>query len=84
MVTDFRVALKQWREIHPLQVYLSVERVTQGDAATKVGVSRHTMGVWLQGTSNPSPEKMAAVADLMGWPLANLQTAWAKWEGQKP
>lgn len=81
---DFRVALNTWRGTNPLRVYLNEKGISQVDAATKFNVSRYTVIMWLQGTSNPSPENMQAIANFMGFPLVNLRTAWAKWEGKKP
>lgn len=81
---DFRVALNTWRGTNPLRVYLADKGITHTDAAAQIAVSRFTVIMWLQGTSNPAPENMRAIANFMGYPLANLEHAWAKWEGQKP
>lgn len=58
-----------------LKIALSPPRMTQAKLAKRLGVSQQAVWGWLCGRSRPAPEKMAAIEELLGIPMAAWVTA---------
>ena len=76
--------LRSWRDDNPLTRWQEEQSATNGEVAAALGVSRHTVYVWKQGTTMPSDENFRALAKLMGRNVYELRLEWQRWSDARP
>ncbi len=77
---------KVWVDRNPLRAWrLSQQpRQTLMSVATACGASFTTIMLWENGSTTPGPERMEAIAAVMGKPVLELAKEWLEWRKSRP